>query len=456
MSTTTENPTASADLRTRFPESVVTPGDEDFDAARAAFNLLVDQHPQAVVRPGSPTEAAELVRAAADAGLRIAPQGSGHNAGPLGSLEDSALFKLDRLTRVEVDAQAQRARVEAGARWWDVVPAAAEHGLSALHGSSPEINVVGYSLGGGLGWQARKRGLQANSVTAIEVVTADGQLRLVDAEHEPDLFWALRGGGGSFGLVTAIEFRLYPLAEVYAGSLFFDYERSGEVFRAWREWTEDLPEELTSAIRMLQFPPLEEIPEMLRGKSFAVVGATFLGDESDGAALLEPLRALGPQIDTVATVPAASLTELHMDPVDPVPYLSTHAMLGDLPAEAIDALIAAVGPGTGSILTGVELRHVGGAAGRVPEGAGALGALRGDYLGFAFGAVMAPEMAPVVEAQLAAIDAALAPHDTGRYLNFTEVVHDAEAMFADGVVERLREVRASYDPDRLFKANHAV
>src|SRR5690606_35763903 len=119
---------------------------------------------------------------------------------------------------------------------------------------------------------------------------------------------------------TAIEFRLYPLTHVFAGSLFFDYERSAEVFRAWREWTAGVPEELTSAIRMLQFPPLQEIPEMLRGKSFAVVGAAYLSDEAEGARLLEPLRALGPQMDTLATVPAAALTELHMDPVDPVPY----------------------------------------------------------------------------------------------------------------------------------------
>jgi FAD/FMN-containing dehydrogenase len=456
MQSKTEMAPATGTLRGRFGDTVVTAADEGYDAARAAFNLLVDQRPEAVVRPGSAPEAAELVRAVAGAGLRIAPQGSAHNAGPLGALDATAIFRLDRMTNVEIDAGAQIARVEAGARWWDVVPAAAEHGLSALHGSSPEINVVGYSLGGGVGWQGRKRGLQANSLTAIEVVTADGELRRADADHEPGLFWGLRGGGGNFGLVTAVEFRLYPLATAFAGSLFFDYERSAEVFHAWHEWTAGLPEELTSAIRMLQFPPMEEIPEMVRGKSFAIVGATFLGDEAAGAELIEPLRALGPQMDTFGTVPAAALTELHMDPFDPVPYASTHAMLGDLPVQAIDDVITAAGPGTGSMLTGVELRHLGGALGRAPADAGAIDALRGEYLGFAFGAVMGPDMAPAIEAQIGAVAAAFAPYETGRYLNFTEQPHDVEEMFGPGVVERLRAIRSEYDPEGVFKANHAV
>lgn len=453
---TTATDTVLRTLRDRYGESVLMPADPGFDDARRSFNLLVDQAPAAVVRPASAREAAELVVAVADTGLRISPQGSSHNVAPLGELEETVVFKLDRMQGVEIDPERELARVEAGARWWDVVPAAGEHGLSALHGSSPEINVVGYTVGGGVGWQARKRGLQCNSVTAVEIVTADGELRCVDASDEPNLFWALRGGGGNFGLVTAVEFRLYPQAQVYAGSLFFDYERSPEVFAAWREWTAGVPEELTSAIRMLQFPPLEELPEIIRGKSFAVVGATFLGDEAEGAKLMEPLRALGTQMDTFATVPVTALSELHMDPVDPVPYGSTHAMLGELPQQTIDDLMAAVGPTTDSILTGVELRHLGGALSREPEGAGALSSLRGDYLGFSFGAVMGPEMAPMVEEQIGRVEQAFAQYDCGRYLNFTEVPSDVDAMFPDGAVEQLRAIRAEYDPAGVFRANHPL
>ena len=191
--------------------------------------------------------------------------------------------------------QAGTARVEAGARWWDVTPQASEAGFAALHGSSPEINVVGYTVGGGMGWLARKHGLQANDVTAVEMVTAYGELRRVDADNDPDLFWAVRGGGANFGLVTAIEFGLVPLRELYAGALFFPFERSGEVLSAYREWTAGgLPEEVTSIGRTLQFPDLEIIPEIVRGKSFSIVEAAYLGGEAQGAELLEPLRELGP------------------------------------------------------------------------------------------------------------------------------------------------------------------
>ena len=159
----------------------------------------MDQSPAAVARPRSAAEAAAIVVAARDSGLRIAPQGSSHNVGPLGSLEETVIVKLERMTGVGVDADSGTARVEAGARWWDVTPKAAEHGYVALHGSSPEINVVGYSVGGGIGWLARKHGLQANRVNAVEIVTADGEVRTVDAENDPELFWGYAAAAATSG-----------------------------------------------------------------------------------------------------------------------------------------------------------------------------------------------------------------------------------------------------------------
>jgi FAD/FMN-containing dehydrogenase len=445
-----------AALRDRFGDAVTTADDEGWDAARLAFNLLVDQQPTAVATPSTAAETAEIVTAARELGLRIAPQGSAHNAGPLGSLDDTLLLRFGRMAAVELDPDAPSARVEAGARWWDVVPAASELGLSALHGSSPEVNVVGYSLGGGIGWQARKHGLQASRVTAIELVTADGAERRVDADHEPDLFWALRGGGGNFGAVTAIEFELLPLRELYAGALFFDFERASEVLHAWRAWTESAPEEATSIGRLIQLPDLELIPEVVRGKSFSVVEVAFLGGEEEGRELLAPLRDLGPEMDTFARVPPAGLSELHMDPVDPVPYMSGHALVGDLPEEAIDELVAATGPGSGSPLLSIELRHGGGALGREAPGAGALAALPGSYMMFGVGAVMAPEMVPPLEATLGRLGEVFAPHDAGRYSSFTEQPYDVAAMFSAPALERLRAVRSRYDPDGAFRACHSV
>ncbi len=210
------------------------------------------------------------------------------------------------MREVTIDARARTARAEAGVIWIEVVvEAAARHGLAALAGFSPEIGVVGYALGGGLSWLGRKHGLAANNVVAVELVTADGQLVRATRDEEPDLFWAVRGGGRALGVVTAIEFRLFPIEEVYAGILWFPFERASEVLHVWREHVAgDVPDELTTGGRLLQFPPLELIPEPVRGKSFVVVEAIHLGDEAEGAKLLEPLRALGPVLDTVATIPA--------------------------------------------------------------------------------------------------------------------------------------------------------
>src|SRR3954471_12329016 len=204
--------TAVADfhaLRARCSGIVVTPADQAWDVSRQAWNLAVDQRPAAGVFPADDAGVVPLVNSAREAGLRVAPQGTGHNARPLGDLSNTILVKTSGMTGVEVDAANRRARVRAGALWQDVMPVAASHGLAALGGSSPDVGVVGYSLGGGIGWLARKYGMQTNAITAVEVVTADGSLVRDDRDSEPELFWALRGGGGNFGIVTALEFELH-------------------------------------------------------------------------------------------------------------------------------------------------------------------------------------------------------------------------------------------------------
>jgi hypothetical protein len=172
--------------------------------------------------------------------------------------------------------------------------------------------------------------------------------------------------------------------------------------------------------------------------------------------MVRPLRSLNPVMNTFAQVPASALTELHMDPVDPAPFISTHSLLGELSARAVDDLVAVAGPGSESVLAAVELRHLGGALSREPEGAGALAKMAGEYLMFAGAAIMAPEMAPLAEAQLALVENALAPHDAGRYLNFTERPADLAAMFPSAALERLGRAKQTYDPDGLFRANHAI
>ncbi|MGE0067070.1 MAG: FAD-binding oxidoreductase [Solirubrobacterales bacterium] len=443
-------------LRRLIGGAVIGPEDDNWDAARGAFNLRVDQRPAMIAVPATREEVATVVRFAREAGLRVAPQRTAHNAGPLGSLERTILLKTSRLDRVHVDPRARCARVGSGARWEDVVPLASEHGLAALHGSTPDVSVTGYSLGGGMGWYARKHGLAANAVTAIELVTADGEIRTVDADHDPELFWALRGGGGNFGVVTALEFDLFPVEQVYAGVLFFPFERAEEVLQAWRRWTETAPEEVTSVGRLLQFPPLEEVPEPVRGKSFAVVEAVFLGEEAEAAELLAPLRELGPVMDTFAMVPPVGIAELHMDPRDPAPVVSEHSLLGKLDSAAIAELVAVAGPDSGSSLVSVEIRHGGGALARAQEGAGAIASLPGEYATFAIGIAFDEEMTARSEADLARVAAATRPYEAGHYLNFVERRAPAEAMFEPAVAERLLAAKRTYDPNHLIQANHEL
>ncbi|HEY1367930.1 MAG TPA: FAD-binding protein [Gaiellaceae bacterium] len=442
-------------LRARVAGRVAVPGDEDWDAARQAWNLAVDQRPALVVLAESAEDVVETVRFAADNGFRVAAQGTGHNASPLGDLSDTVLLKTSRMRAVEIDPEARRARVEAGTLWAEVTAAAAEHGLAGLAGSSPDVGVVGYTLGGGVSWLSRRFGLAANSVHAVELVTADGELVRADRDHHPDLFWALRGGGGSFGIVTALEFELYPIREVYAGAMFWPLDRAAEILAAWRDWAETTPDEVTSCGRLLNIPPLPEIPEPLRGRSFVVVEAVYLGDEAEGAELISPLRELGPQIDTVTTIPVAALEKLHMDPEHPVAGVGEGMLLRTLPAEAIDIAVAAVAGD--SPLFGLEFRQLGGALGRVAPGHGAIAGLDAGYAMFSGGVAMTPEQKTGVYVHLGRLLTALKPWDSGRtYMNFAERRTEGSRLFPELTWRRLMMIKAQYDPLDVIRSNHPI
>jgi hypothetical protein len=445
------------DLRQSLSGQLVTPDEVSWDDARAAWNLAADQHPAAVAFPESADDVQAVVRFARGRGMRVAAQGTGHNASAIASLENTILLRTARMRAVAIHAAARRARVEAGAWWGDLVPGASEQGLAALAGSSPDVGITGYSLGGGIGWLARRHGLACNSIRAAELVTADGELVRADGDSEPDLFWALRGGGGSFGAITALELELFPVESVYAGALFFPLERASEVLHRWAQWAPDTPEELTSVGRILRFPPLPDLPDHLRGRSFSLIEACFLGDEAAGAELLRPLRELEPGMDTFAVIPPAGLAELHMDPPEPVPGISDHLMLAEAPPEAIDALVAAEGPGIDTPLLSVELRHLGGALARPAREGGALAALDGRFLMFAVGMPMGPGLAEAIEEHAGNLREALGSWAAARaYLNFAERPTDTETAFPPDDYQRLREIRRRYDPDDLFCANHPV
>jgi FAD/FMN-containing dehydrogenase len=434
---------------------IVAPGDPEWDIARRAWNLAIDQRPALVALPADADDVRELVRYAARAGLKVAPQTTGHNVSAIPSLEDTLLISTQRMRGVEIDAEGHTARVEAGTVWMEVTAATTPHGLFPLSGSSPDAGVVGYTLGGGLSWLARKHGLAAHHVTAIELVTPDGEPVRATAEQHADLFWALRGGGGSFGVVTAIEFRLFPYGEVYAGMFLWRYERHADVLRAWYAWTRDAPEDVTTSFRILHLPPLPDLPDFLRGRSVVVVDGAYAGAAEDGAAAVAALRALGPELDTWAATAPAALSHLHMDPEEPVPYLSEAALLGELDEAALDAFAAPLRPGA-PVLFG-ELRHLGGALARVPDGAGAIGRLDGEYALFGVGLLMGPDAAAPLRGTLSELKAALARYDTGSlYLNFAEEPTDPARFYSEDTYARLRSIRSAVDPSGRMVANHPI
>ena len=450
IDTGTTNRTAAS------PRILTFPGDPAWDDARRAWNLAVDQRPAAVALPETVADVVAAVDHARAVGLRVAVQGTGHGARH--ALRDGTLLmNTARMTGVEVDARARVARVAAGTIWIDVVDAAVEHGLTALHGSAPDVGVVGYSLGGGIGWLARKHGLSASSVLSAQVVTAEGEIVRADPETNADLFWALKGGGGSFGVVTEVEIALYPVTEVYAGWLVWPMERAAAVLGTWAAWTRDLPEEVTSVGRLLQLPPIPEIPELLRGRQVAVVEAAYLGGEAAGRALLQPLLALEPELDTFATVPARALMDLHQDPPAPVPAVGDGWMLEEFDRAAANAIVRAAAMDGTAPLVSVEVRHLEGALGRPDPNGGVLSHFEAPYVMYSIGSPLGPVTRAAIEARLDELRDAAAPWlARSTYFNFADGDVEPRDLYPAGAFDRLAEIRADVDPDGLFRARHTI
>jgi FAD/FMN-containing dehydrogenase len=446
-----------APLREAIGGQVVAPGDANWDEARQAWNLAADQRPDLVVVPETIADVQVAVRYARERDLAVAVQGTGHQARAIPSMEGSILIKTHALRGVKIDAEARTAIVRAGDLWEDVTGPASEHGLAPLAGSSPDVGIVGYTLGGGISWLGRKHGLSANSVNAIAVVLADGRLVRADAEHHSDLFWALRGGGGAMGVVVGMEIRLYEASELTAGALFFPYERTAEVGHRWRAMVDHQADETTSILHVVQFPPLPEVPEPLRGRSLVTVEVAHLGtpDELDG--LLAPLRELGPEMDTIAAAPPVALSMLHMDPPHPVPGHGKHRLLGTIGHEAIDTFAELTDHRSGSTLVTAEIRHLGGALGRAAEGHGALGKVPGQFMVFGAGMVLDEASAAAVHAHLETLIDAFAGYDSGHtYTNFVEEPMETSAAFDEYTWARLRRIKGDYDPENLFRVGRPI
>lgn len=446
-------------LGARLHGELVLPGDENWDEARRAWALLTDQQPAAVAIAADAADIGEIVRSARKLGLRVVPQGTGHAAGTLPDLRDALLLRTSRLAEVAVDPTDLTVRVGAGAVWSDVAAAAGHHGLAAVAGMAPTVGVAGLVLGGGLGWFARSHGLASQSLCAIEGVDAHGEPIRADATEHPELLWAARGGSLPL-VVTSLELRLHPISELAAGSLIWPIERSAEVVRAWREWTAELPDTVTSLVRVLRYPPIPEIPEIVRGRALVAVEVAAQLEDAAVTGLLEPLRALQPEIDTVRRMGPAELAVVHGDPERPAPAYGDSALIANLSDEAIEAFLAAALTPQSSPLLSIEIRHLGGALSRPPmiadgDGVGAaVSSIDGDGLVYAVGIVPVPEALDAVRMAASAVVDTLSPFASGRVVKtFAERQSDAAALYGDAA-ERLKALRAEWDPDGLIVTGH--
>ncbi len=446
-------PTPLDDLRAACTGAVLGPDDPGHAEAARAWNVRHTHRPAVVVRAETPDDVAAAVRHARAHGMEVAVQTTGH--GFARATDGGLLIDLSTLVGVTVDAEDRTARVLGGSTWEPVLAAASEVGLAPLLGSTPHVGAVGYTMGGGFGWLARHHGLAIDHVRSFELVTPAGEVQVASADSDPDLFWALLGGGaGGLGVVTAMTIELVPVTTVYAGNLLYPAAMADEVIARYAEWIETVPDELTSSVVLMNFPPFPDVPEPLRGQSFAIVRGCWSGPVEEGEQWLRPWREWAePAIDMFGPLPFSQAAAISNDPVDPLPAALSTEWLTDLGPDVarllVDAAFATAGP---PLLLFAEVRHAGGAVARGT--AGAFGGRDGELLLGLVAATPTDEAAAASEAHIAALRHDLSDHTLGRaYLSFCDGeerrARTAEG-FADDDLERLRRVKARVDGDDVL------
>ena len=453
-------PEAIQELQTSV-QNVVAPGDPTFDFSRSAWNLNVQQRPALIALPANSTEAAACVRFARQHGLGVAVQATGHGVGR--PADDALLILTRNLNAVTVDAAAQTAHIEAGVRWGSVLKAAQGYGLAPLLGSSTGVGAVGYTLGGGMGWLARKYGLACDHVLRFEAITAQGEIITASAEEHPELFWALRGGGGAnYALVTAMDVRLFPVAQVYGGSLLYPAEMARAVFQRFRAWAGTLPDEMTASVLIMHYPDSLDVPDPVRGRACAVVRGCHAGDLAEGQALIDMWRSWRvPEFDLFGAMPFMGSAAISHDPPGPLAGTSGGGFLSDLSDETIDIILAHSLPQEGlPPLIKAEVHLQGGAIARVPRDAMAVSHRDEPLL---LSLIYATPTDGAYEAAVqhgADFLTALGPHASGaaypNFLSGEEQIARVNDLFEPEKYARLQAVKAAYDPDDVFRYGFGV
>jgi FAD/FMN-containing dehydrogenase len=461
MTTTTAlGDSTLAELRSTVTGAVIVPGDQDYEAARRTWNYAIDRYPQVIVRCTGTADVVAAVRFARSEGLPIAVRGGKHSIAGFSTCDDGLVVDLTQMSAVNVDARAGRARAQGGATWKQFDRETQLYGLATTGGLVSSTGLGGFTLGGGIGHLVRKHGLACDNLISATVINADAQVVRAAADENPELFWALRGGGGNFGVVTSLEFAVHQVGPtVLGGPIFYPADQAAQVISGWVEAVAEAPDGLTSFIDLTAAPPLPFLPEAIHGSKVAVVIACYAGDMDEGEAAVAALRRLGdPIADVLAPISYVALQQL----VDPLweagaANYFTSAFLDGVPDAAVNTLVAAHGrsalpPATCEL----HVHHLGGALSRVGEDATAFARRRSPFLLNCVARSQDPaDLPPIIEWARGSREKMLR-FGSGQYVNFTGEAGAERTAYPPQIYARLARVKREYDPDNVFRFNQNI
>ena len=444
-----------------FGGTAVLPDAQEYDSARAVWNGLIDHRPAVIARCRSPRDIADAIQLTRESGLPLAVRGGGHSVAGLGSCTGGVVIDLSGMRGVAVDPARRVATAEGGATWSDYDAATGAFGLASTGGLISTTGIGGLTLGGGIGWLQRKYGLACDNLIGADAVLADGRIVRAGPDEDPDLLWALRGGGGNFGVVARFEYALHPVADVFAGMLLFPFDRCRDVLTAFRDWVPEVPDELSLVAAVLTAPPEPFVPPQLVGqKAVAIIGC-WCGDLEDGAAALAPMRGLDPLVDMFGPMPYPVLQSM-LDDAAPA-GVRNYFRGGFLDALDDDVIDIAVEHGAlmPSPMSAIHFHNMGGAVARVGTDESAY---PGRAAGYTYNLVSIWLDETRDEANLAAnrhLAEALRPSTLrSRYVNFLEPASGgqnpedrARAVYGDEIYARLAALKSAYDPANVFRTN---